>query len=236
MPDKILLIEDESAISDSVSYSLENEGFEVLTAADGVAGLAAARSSSPDLIILDLMLPILAGLEVCRRIRLEGHPVAVIMLTAKDQEIDRVLGFELGADDYIIKPFSPRELVARVRAVLRRTSARNDSPHEKYPLPGEKISIDGLIIDSNKYEVKVNGKPVEVTPKEFELLYFLARNAGRVMTRDNLLNNIWDYAFDGDTRIVDVHVSHLREKIEANPKNPVYIKTVRGVGYKFKGD
>jgi len=233
---KVLVVDDEKSIVRLITFNLEKEGFITLQAGNGEEALRLINDQNPDLMLLDLMLPVLDGLEVCRRIRQEGHPVAVIMLTAKDQEIDRVLGLELGADDYIIKPFSPRELVARVRAVLRRTSARNNSVHEKYPLPGEKISIDGLVIDSNKYEVKVNDKPVEVTPKEFELLYFLARNAGRVMTRDNLLNNIWDYAFDGDTRIVDVHVSHLREKIEANPKNPVYIKTVRGVGYKFKGD
>ncbi len=233
---KVLVVDDEKSIVRLITFNLEKEGFKTLQASNGEEALRLINDQNPDLVLLDLMLPVLDGLEVCRRIRQEGHSVAIIMLTAKDQEIDRVLGLELGADDYIIKPFSPRELVARVRAVLRRTSARNDSLHEKNPLPGEKISIDGLVIDSNKYEVKVNDKPVEVTPKEFELLYFLARNAGRVMTRDNLLNNIWDYAFDGDTRIVDVHVSHLREKIEANPKNPVYIKTVRGVGYKFKGD
>jgi len=231
MPHKVLVVDDEKSILRLITFNLEKEGFQTIVANDGNEALAKINTEQPDLVILDLMLPGLDGLEVCRRVRQEGLPVAVIMLTAKDQEIDRVLGLELGADDYITKPFSPRELVARVKAVLRRTSAR-----EEISQPGKRIKIGPLTIDAERYEVKVNGKHVELTPKEFELLEFLARNAGKVMTRDVLLNSIWDYTYDGDTRIVDVHVSHLREKIEANPKNPVYIKTVRGVGYKFSGN
>ena len=231
MPHKILVVDDEKSIVRLVTFNLEKEGFKTLIANNGNEALEKINTEQPDLVILDLMLPGLDGLEVCRRVRQKGLPVAVIMLTAKDQEIDRVLGLELGADDYITKPFSPRELVARVKAVLRRTS-----PQEEISQPGERIKIGTLTIDSERYEVKVGGKQVELTPKEFELLELLARNAGKVMTRDVLLNHIWDYAYDGDTRIVDVNVSHLREKIETNPKNPVYIKTVRGVGYKFKGD
>jgi len=231
MPHKVLVVDDENSILRLVTFNLEKEGFRTIVANNGNEALAKINTEQPDLVILDLMLPGLDGLEVCRRVRREGLPVAVIMLTAKDQEIDRVLGLELGADDYITKPFSPRELVARVKAVLRRTAVREEKSQ-----PGERIKIGPLTIDSERYEVKVNGKQIELTPKEFELLEFLARNAGKVMTRDVLLNSIWDYTYDGDTRIVDVHVSHLREKIEANPKNPVYIKTVRGVGYKFMGN
>ncbi|WP_027365604.1 response regulator transcription factor [Desulfotruncus alcoholivorax] len=231
MSHKVLVVDDEKSIVRLVTFNLGKEGFITLEAYDGNDALKKITTERPDLVILDLMLPGIDGLEVCRRVRREGLPVAVIMLTAKDQEIDRVLGLELGADDYITKPFSPRELVARVKAVLRRTSTREDTGQQE-----EEIKIGTLTIDSERYEVKVNGQLVELTPKEFDLLHFLVRNAGKVMTRDILLNHIWDYTYDGDTRIVDVHISHLREKIEANPKNPVYIKTVRGVGYKFKGE
>lgn len=231
MAHKVLVVDDEKSIVRLITFNLEKEGFMALEANDGREALRLVDEQNPDLVLLDLMLPGLDGLEVCRQIRQSGHAVGVIMLTAKDQEIDRVLGLELGADDYITKPFSPRELVARVKAVLRRTAAR-----QEYTRHEDIIKTGDLVIDAGKYEVRLHGIPVELTPKEFELLNFLARNAGKVMSRDKLLNNIWDYAFNGDTRIVDVHVSHLREKIEANPKNPVYIKTVRGVGYKFRGD
>lgn len=228
MSQKILVVDDEKSIVRLVTFNLEKEGYITLKAYDGEEALNIIRQESPDLVLLDIMLPKIDGFDVCRRIRQEGIPLAVIMVTAKDQEIDTVLGLELGADDYITKPFSPRELVARVKAVLRRTSSQEGNVRK------EVIKIGGLFIDSSKYEVSVNGRPVELTPKEFELLDFLARNAGRVMTRDVLLNHLWGYTYAGDTRIVDVHVSHLREKIEDNPKNPAYIKTVRGVGYKFK--
>lgn len=228
MTRRVLVVDDEKAIVRLVTFNLEKEGFVTFKACDGEEALRIVREERPDLVILDIMLPRIDGFEVCKRIRQESVQTAIIMLTAKDQEIDTVLGLELGADDYITKPFSPRELVARVKAVLRRTV-----PKEEYVRSSE-TRIGGLVINSGSYEVTVDGKPVELTPKEFELLDFLARNAGRVMTRDALLNNIWGYSYAGDTRIVDVHVSHLREKIENNPKNPVYIKTVRGVGYKFK--
>ncbi|TYO94617.1 response regulator transcription factor [Desulfallas thermosapovorans] len=231
MAHRVLVVDDEKSIVRLVTFNLEKEGFIPLEAYNGREALRLVEEQNPDLVVLDLMLPGLDGLEVCRRIRQAGHGMGVIMLTAKDQEIDRVLGLELGADDYITKPFSPRELVARVKAVLRRTAAR-----QEYTRSGEIIKTGALVIDAGKYEVKVDGKPVELTPKEFELLNFLARNPGKVMSRDVLLDNIWDYAFSGDTRIVDVHISNIREKIEPSPKNPVYIKTVRGVGYKFRGD
>jgi len=227
MAQKILVVDDEKSIVRLVTFNLEKEGFKTLKAYDGEEALQLARDEKPDLVLLDIMLPRVDGLEVCRRIRHENIPVAVIMVTAKDEEIDTVLGLELGADDYITKPFSPRELLARVKAVLRRTNTRTESVLK------ECINIGNLVIDSSRYEVNVKDQPVELTPKEFELLDFLARNVGRVMTRDALLNHLWGYTYAGDTRIVDVHVSHLREKIEENPKKPAYIKTVRGVGYKF---
>ncbi len=227
MAQKILVVDDEKSIVRLVTFNLEKEGFKTLKAYDGEEALQLARDEKPDLVLLDIMLPRVDGLEVCRRIRQENIPVAVIMVTAKDEEIDTVLGLELGADDYITKPFSPRELLARVKAVLRRTNTKVENASR------ESIIIGDLVIDSSRYEVNVKNQPVELTPKEFELLDFLARNMGRVMTRDVLLNHLWGYTYAGDTRIVDVHVSHLREKIEENPKRPAYIKTVRGVGYKF---
>ncbi|MTI82998.1 MAG: response regulator transcription factor [Firmicutes bacterium] len=227
MAQKILVVDDEKSIVRLVTFNLEKEGFKTLKAYEGEEALQLTREEKPDLILLDIMLPRVDGLEVCRRIRQENIPVAVIMVTAKDEEIDTVLGLELGADDYITKPFSPRELLARVKAVLRRTNTKSES------VSHESINIGDLVIDSSRYEVNVKNQPVELTPKEFELLDFLARNMGRVMTRDVLLNQLWGYTYAGDTRIVDVHVSHLREKIEENPKRPAYIKTVRGVGYKF---
>lgn len=226
---KILVVDDEESIVRLVTFNLEKEGFNTLKAYDGEKALDVIRREKPDLIVLDIMLPGLDGYEVCRRLRQEGLFIPVIMLTARDQEIDTVLGLELGADDYVTKPFSPRELVARIKAVLRRTAAdKGDSRHGI-------IKAGKLVIDPSRYEVTAGGRPVELTPKEFELLEFMARNAGRVMSRDKLLDHLWGYTYAGDTRIVDVHVSHLREKIEDNPKKPVYIKTVRGVGYKFKG-
>lgn len=226
---KVLVVDDEKPIVRLVTFNLEKEGFATHTAYDGEEALQMITETKPDLVILDLMLPRIDGFEVCRQIRQKNLPTAVIMLTAKDQEIDKVLGLELGADDYMAKPFSPRELIARVKAVLRRTSGKKESSRE------EVIIIGDLIINTARHEVFVSGRQVELTPKEFELLELMAKNAGRVMTRNVLMDNIWGYTYDGDTRIVDVHISHLREKIEVNAKNPAYIKTVRGIGYKFGG-
>ncbi|MCF8010243.1 MAG: response regulator transcription factor [Clostridiales bacterium] len=231
MAQKVLIVDDEESIVRLLSFNLEKEGFVMLFAYNGEDALSIISEKEPDLVILDIMLPQIDGFEVCRRIRQQNKPIAVIMLTAKDQEIDTVLGLELGADDYIVKPFSPRELVARVRAVLRRTKTK---AVDKIQEPDEITKIGNLTIDSAKYEITVDDRPVELTPKEFELLDFMVRNAGRVMSRDALLDNIWGYTYTGDTRIVDVHMSHLREKIEKNPRSPVFLKTVRGVGYKFK--
>lgn len=225
---KILVVDDEQSIVRLVTFNLEKEGYSTLKAFDGEEAWEKISQDKPELVILDIMLPRIDGLEVCRRIRQESLPVAVIMLTARDQEIDTVVGLELGADDYITKPFSPRELLARVKAVLRRTSSRGEY------LIKEGFAIGELFINSASYEVTLKGRPVTLTPKEFELLEYMARNPGRVLTRDMLLDQLWGYTYHGDTRVVDVHVSHLREKIESNPKKPTYIKTVRGVGYKFK--
>ncbi|GAX88885.1 response regulator transcription factor [Effusibacillus lacus] len=226
MATRVLVVDDEESIVKLVEYNLSQAGFEVLTADNGLSAIETVRSQRPELIILDLMLPGMGGMDVCQRLRREGVTTPIIMLTAKDDEVDRILGLEMGADDYVTKPFSPRELVARVKAVLRRASDE----------PG---NVDGVFhcgditIDVNKYEVTIRGERVDLTPREFELLYYLAKNMGRVLSRDHLLDKVWGYEFAGDTRIVDVHISHLRDKLEKEPKNPEYIKTVRGVGYKL---
>lgn len=225
----VLVVDDEEAIVRLVTYNLEREGFKTVTANDGLSALDRVRSSSPDLVILDIMLPGLDGLEVCRRLRQENIRIPVILLTARDTEIDKILGLELGADDYVTKPFSPRELVARVKAILRR-SARE----ETLVSDSDRLQLGELVMDLKRHEVMNRGEIVSLTPKEFELLWFLMRNAGRVFSRDQLLDQVWDYDFTGDTRIVDVHISRLREKIEDDPKNPTYIQTVRGFGYRLR--
>jgi two-component system alkaline phosphatase synthesis response regulator PhoP len=226
MAHRVLIVDDEDSIVKLVEYNLTQAGYEVLTADNGVNALETVRAERPDLIILDLMLPGLGGMDVCQRLRREGFTIPIIMLTAKDDEVDRILGLEMGADDYVTKPFSPRELVARVKAVLRRSGDE--------PVLAEGVYSCGEIsIDTNKYEVTVRGQQIDLTPREFELLQYLAKNMGRVLSRDHLLDKVWGYEFAGDTRIVDVHISHLRDKLEKEPKNPEYIKTVRGVGYKL---
>jgi DNA-binding response OmpR family regulator len=224
---KILVVDDEPHILELVKYNLAQEGFEVLTAHDGAQAVARARDSQPDLIILDIMLPYVDGLEVCRQIRRDSA-VPIIMLTAKGGELERVVGLEIGADDYVTKPFSPRELVARVRAILRRTAVEA-SPGQTGPLRG-----GGLVLDPNTHEVTLDGRLVDLTAKEFELLRLLLSHPNRVFTRDFLLEHIWGYDYYGSTRTVDMHISRLREKIEDDPASPTYIVTVRGVGYKFK--
>lgn len=227
MSQRILVVDDEPHILELVKYNLAQEGYEVLTAHDGAQAVARARDSQPDLIILDIMLPYVDGLEVCRQIRRDSA-VPIIMLTAKGGELERVVGLEIGADDYVTKPFSPRELVARVRAILRRTGAE--------ALPGQPGPLRGgrLILDPNTHEVTLDGRTVDLTAKEFELLRLLLSHPNRVFTRDFLLEHIWGYDYYGSTRTVDMHISRLREKIEDDPGSPTYIVTVRGVGYKFK--
>mgnify|MGYP001136863838 CR=1 FL=1 len=226
MSQKVLLIEDEAAIADSISYSLTNEGFEVFTADDGVTGLAAARNSYPDIIILDLMLPKLSGLDLCRTLRKESS-VPIIMLTAKTEEVDRVVGLELGADDYVTKPFSTRELIARIRAVLRRIKGAAQEDTQM------KLQAGDISVDLARRRVTVGEKPIHLPLKQFELLRTLMSHQDKVLTREYLFQTIWDSDSTYDTGTLDVHIRWLREKIEKDPGRPKYIRTVRGVGYKF---
>jgi two-component system alkaline phosphatase synthesis response regulator PhoP len=229
---KILVVDDEVSIVKLLQFNLEKSGFQVLTAFDGKQALDMVKSEQPDFLILDLMLPKMDGMDVCKTLRQERNDIPILMLTAKDDELDKILGLELGADDYLTKPFSPREVIARVKAILRRYQI---SPDAAEAPEHAVIALGEIRIYPEKYEVYRNDQKVELTPKEFELLHYLANHQGRVLTRDQLLNAVWNYDFIGDSRIVDVHVSHLREKLEDDTKNPRYIKTVRGLGYKLEG-
>ena len=224
---KILVVDDEPTLVATLQYNLEREGFDVVTASDGEAGLSAARANRPDLILLDLLLPVMDGLEVCRILRRE-MTTPILMLTAKTEEIDKVVGLELGADDYVTKPFSMRELLARVRALLRRA--------ETAPAGATEVLVAGeLQVDLRRREASRGGQALPLKPKEFDLLAFFLRNRGRAFTRDQLLNQIWGYDFVGDTRTVDVHIRWLRQKTEDVPAKPSRLITVRGVGYRFDG-
>ncbi|MCG8353207.1 MAG: response regulator transcription factor [Chloroflexales bacterium] len=225
----ILVVDDEEPIVDLVASYLLAEGFAVHRAYDGPAALSLARSFRPDLVILDVMLPGLDGVEVCRRLHQETA-VYVLMLTARSEEVDKLIGLSVGADDYITKPFSPRELVARVKAVLRRN---RQSPERRSERPV--LQFDRLVIDPERREVLLNGSLVELTPREFDLLYTLARYPGRVFTREELLERVWGRDFAGIDRVVDVHVGTMRRKLEDDPANADLVQTVRGVGYKFVG-
>lgn len=229
MVDKILVVEDEKPIADILRYNLERDGYEVVTAFDGEEALARARAEGPALVVLDIMLPKKDGLTVCRQLRSESQ-VPIIMLTAKDEEVDKVLGLELGADDYVTKPFSPRELLARIKAVLRRI--KNAASIERET--GDQLCFGELTLDLAAYEVHSQNETVELTHREFELLKFLAQNPGQVFSREALLENVWGYEYYGDIRTVDVTVRRLREKIEPEPSSPRYLLTRRGVGYLFK--
>lgn len=226
---KILVVDDEPPILDLLEFNLKKEGYEVIKAADGLAALEKVKEK-PDLVILDLMLPGMDGLEVAKRVR-NSSTVPLIMLTAKGEEIDRVLGLELGADDYITKPFSVRELLARIKAVLRRMEQAEKAEQIEQ---GQEIKAGDITLFPEKHEVFIKGKPKELTPKEFELLFCFLKHEGKVLSRDFLLEQVWDYPFAEDSRTVDVHIRYLRQKIEEDPSNPTYLKTVRGVGYKFK--
>jgi len=223
---KILVVDDDRKIVDLVRAYLDKDGYRVLTAHDGLRALELARQMQLDLIVLDLMLPGLDGLDVCRVLRGEGNKVPIIMLTAKSTEEDKLIGLDLGADDYVTKPFSPRELLARVRAVLRRLG------EEEAQGPSE-VRFHDLLVDFVGHQVQVRGEPVHLTPTEFKLLEVLIREPGRAFSRLELLDRVFGYDFEGFERTVDVHVKNLRKKIEPDPKNPTYIKTVYGVGYKF---
>ena len=223
---RVLVVEDEESFSDALSYMLRKEGFEVSVAATGPEALDTFDRNGADLVLLDLMLPGLPGTEVCRSLR-QRSKVPVIMLTAKDSEIDKVVGLELGADDYVTKPFSSRELVARIRAVLRR---QGDSSDE---MESAVLAVGPVRMDVDRHVVAVRGEPVQLPLKEFELLEVLLRNAGRVLTRGQLIDRVWGADYVGDTKTLDVHVKRLRAKIESDPSNPRCILTVRGLGYKF---
>jgi two-component system response regulator RegX3 len=224
---RILIVEDEESLADSIRYNLEREGFSVDVAADGRRALERFRESPANLVILDLMLPEVSGLDVCRAIRTESS-VPIIMVTAKDAEADRVSGLELGADDYVTKPFSMRELVSRVRANLRRVRMAEPVASNEDVLQGGPVQLD-----VGRHEAKVRGVPVAFPPKEFELLETLLRRRGRLLTRDLLIDEVWGSDYFGDTKTLDVHVKRIRKKIEEDPHNPVHLVTVRGLGYKF---
>jgi two-component system alkaline phosphatase synthesis response regulator PhoP len=247
---KILVVDDEAVLLETIAYNLEQAGYRVVTVADGHSALEAARNEDPDLVILDVMLPGMDGLEVCRQLRRDSRTATtpILMLTARGEEIDKVVGLEVGADDYVTKPFARRELLARVRALLRRASypiRENEEPHievESEPerqqpeqRPSESDLVAGpLRINRAGRQVYCRGKELELQPKQFDLLVYFVRNRGTVLTRDQLLQNVWGYDYVGDTRTVDVHVRWLREKIEEDPANPRFLQTVRGVGYVFR--
>ena len=226
---KVLIVDDEPNIREVVGLYLRRDGHEVVSAADGEEALDLFRSSRPDLVVLDLMLPKMNGLEVCRRMQAERR-VPLIMLTARGAEEERIVGLGIGADDYVVKPFSPRELAARVAAVLRRAGETLPASED-----GRVLAFDGLSVDPNTREDLVRGQPASLTAREFDLLYHLATSSGRVYTRDHLMEVVWGYAFSEDTSTVTVHMRRLREKVEPDPAHPRYLQTVWGVGYKFGG-
>ncbi|TGA99273.1 response regulator transcription factor [Sporolactobacillus shoreae] len=227
MAKKILVVDDEPSIVTLLSFNLKKAGYDVISAGTGTEVLPIVQEQHPDLIVLDLMLPEMDGMDVCKKLRQEFIYIPIIMLTARDDELDKVLGLELGADDYMTKPFSPREVVARVKAIFRRSELGHQEQNE--------VLVSGdLKVYPNKFEAMFKDKEMLLTPKEFELLVYMMKHKGRVLTREQLLNAVWNYDFAGDTRIVDVHVSHLREKIEDVTRKPLYIKTVRGLGYKLE--
>jgi two-component system alkaline phosphatase synthesis response regulator PhoP len=242
---KILVVDDEAVLVETIAYNLEQAGYRVVTASDGNSALEAARSEGPDLILLDIMLPGMDGLEVCRQLRRESSTATtpIVMLTAKGDEIDKVVGLEVGADDYVTKPFGRRELLARIRALLRRVDypahgedrqSSNDVAAQEIRPASRELIAGPLRIDLAGRRVNCRGQELELQPKQFELLTYLVRNRGTVLTRDQLLHNVWGYDYAGDTRTVDVHVRWLREKLEEDPANPKLIQTVRGVGYVFR--
>ena len=227
---RLLVVEDDAAILESVAYSLEREGHEVIRAADGVSALELSRTSDPDLIVLDLMLPRMSGLDVCRAVR-EERPAPIVVLTARDSEADTVTGLGLGADDYVTKPFSMRELTARVAAALRRDGLSRAAGGG--PARGAVLRGGGIELNADAREALRDGEPVALRPKEFDLLEYLMRHPGRALSRDLILERVWGYEYAGGTRTVDVHVRWLREKLERDPSSPRRLTTVRGVGYKF---
>lgn len=241
MESKILVVEDDNTLLEMLEYNLARQGYQVVTAKDGRAALTFARQEKPDLIVLDVMLPGIDGFEVCRILRKE-FSFPILMLTARTEEVDKIVGLEMGADDYLTKPFSMRELMARVKALLRRVDLIREALHsqanggaqelaESLPM----LTFSNLEIDQNRREVRLNGEPLRLKPKEFDLILFLARHQGIALSRDLILERVWGWTYDGNSRTVDVHVRWLREKIEVDPGNASRILTVRGIGYRFDG-
>jgi two-component system response regulator RegX3 len=226
---KILIVEDESSFSEALSFLLGKEGYDVAVAATGTDAIKQFNENGADLVLLDLMIPEISGVEVCKTIRTSSQ-VPIIMLTAKDSEIDKVVGLELGADDYVTKPYSSRELIARIKAVLRRGTNEDIAPENGI------LTAAGIRLDVGKHQVTVNGTLISLPLKEFELLEFLMRNSGRVLTRTQLIDRIWGGDYYGDTKTLDVHIKRLRSKVEADPANPVLIQTIRGLGYKLEAN
>src|SRR5699024_3355306 len=227
---KILVVDDEQSILTLLKFNLEQNGFQVYTAENGVDALDIARTLKPEAIVLDLMLPLKDGIEVAKELRQDKINTPILMLTAKDDELDKIIGLEIGADDYMTKPFSPREVVARIRAILRRVELESSSKTETTDV----IKVGDIEIHTLTYSVYLYGKKLDITPREYELLIYLTNHLGHVLSRDQLINGVWNFHFDGDTRNVDVHISKLREKIEQDSRRPKYIQTVRGFGYKLE--
>ncbi|GAB4144243.1 MAG: response regulator transcription factor [Candidatus Promineifilaceae bacterium] len=241
MTDKILIVEDDSTLRETLAYNLTRQGYTVITASDGRNAISLAEHHHPELILLDVMLPGLDGMEVCRRLR-QQMSTPILMLTARSDEVDKVVGLEMGADDYITKPFSMRELLARIKAQLRRVrltreevAAEAEEESKTLGKDTERLIFDNLVIDQARREVLLNGLPLRFKPKEYELLLFLARHRGIALSRDLILERVWGWSYDGSSRTVDVHVRWLREKIEPDPANAERIVTVRGIGYRFEG-
>jgi DNA-binding response OmpR family regulator len=234
MPEKILIVEDEPALQETLAYNLARQGYAVEVAGDGQTALETARRTRPDMIVLDIMLPVLDGIEVCRILRQEMN-APILMLTARDDEIDRVIGLEMGADDYMTKPFSMREFLARVKAHLRRVRLIREEIDTEAAQNKEILRFGNLTLDLTRREILLDGLPLAVKPKEYELLLFLARHRGMVLSRELILERVWGWDFSGGSRTVDVHIRWLREKIETDPTAPARIITVRGAGYRFEG-
>jgi DNA-binding response OmpR family regulator len=235
MADKVLVVEDDVTLLETLEYNLARQGYEVLVAADGVKGLEMAQKEQPDLIVLDVMLPGMDGLDVCRILRREMS-VPILMLTARADEVDKIVGLEVGADDYLTKPFSMRELLARVKAMLRRVRLiRAEMVEDGLVSASERLTFGDLTVDLDRHQATWQEKPLRLKPKEYDLLIFLVRNRGVALSRDLILERVWGWDYDGGSRTVDVHVRWLREKIEDDPAKPTRIVTVRGVGYCFEG-
>ncbi|OTN90508.1 alkaline phosphatase synthesis transcriptional regulatory protein PhoP [Enterococcus sp. 7E2_DIV0204] len=231
---KVLVVDDEPSIVTLLTFNLEKDGYEVMSAVDGAVGYELALTNQFDFIILDVMLPNMDGLEITKSLRREKIDTPILILTAKDDQVDKIIGLEIGADDYLTKPFSPREVLARMKAIFRRLKPVANKTEEFNETVKAPLVLGDIHVDEQNYEVSVRGKKIELTPKEFELLVYFIKRKDRVIDRDTLLDRIWNYDFAGQSRIVDVHVSHLRDKIEIDPKRPAYLVTVRGFGYRFQ--